>query len=163
MSNPYQSTIKRSRTNLQLLAFTWMVCSSFSLAPTSRLVHKSCGHYLHNKQCGACARTNLPPRSKLNAYKAKEIEESSANRKGKSDTQHILKKYGFGQRLVTLSNLSELPIPCELFENGNWKLGVIVGLKDNDKNRPPLLEVQVMSNDVWQEMVVDVGEYRFAN
>ena len=159
MSNPYQSSIKR------LLALTWLMkCYSFSLAPTCRLI-TSCDHHPHNKRCGTHAQTNVPPRFKLNAFKSKEMEESYdyANRQVKSDTQRILKKYGFGQRLVTLSNLSELPIPCELFENGNWKLGLIVGLKSNNEKKSPLLEVEVMSNDVWEEKVVDVGEFRFSN
>ena len=87
---------------------------------------------------------------------------SSANNqsiRASNGMQQILRKYGFGQRLVTLShNLSEQPIPCELYENGSWKLCFIVGLKyANDIKKPPLLEVQVL-NDDWEEKVVDIGK-----
>ncbi|KAL7434763.1 hypothetical protein ACHAXM_007571 [Skeletonema potamos] len=84
--------------------------------------------------------------------------------------QHILKKYGFAGRLVSLHNddLSLRPLPAELYDKGTWKLCLITGLKlpssskTNDA-KPPLLQVLIMDDAglFAENKVVDIGQITF--
>lgn len=84
--------------------------------------------------------------------------------------QHVLKKYGFAGRLVTLHHdkLSERPMPAELYDKGTWKLCLIKGLKlpsssKADEVKPPLLQVLIMNDDglLMENKVVDIGSLTF--
>mmetsp|Transcript_22242 Transcript_22242/g.46786 ORF Transcript_22242/g.46786 Transcript_22242/m.46786 type:complete len:991 (-) Transcript_22242:465-3437(-) len=88
------------------------------------------------------------------------------------DLNEILKRYGFGKRLISLRNddLEKCPIPAELFEGGNWKLCIVFGLRapsfstrkptSKTVEKPPLLEVLIMDeNGMFTEnVVVDLGQ-----
>lgn len=81
--------------------------------------------------------------------------------------EQILRRYGFGSRIFTLSNesLSKQPMPAELYENGKWKLCLITGLRNPTQQKtsevkPPLLGVLVMNDEglLVEEKVVDIGK-----
>eukprot|EP00986_Skeletonema_menzelii_P016040 scaffold13318_cov137-Skeletonema_menzelii.AAC.6 len=84
--------------------------------------------------------------------------------------QQILKKFGFAGRLVTLhhGDLSERPLPAELYNKGTWKLCLVKGLKlpsssNADDAKPPLLQVLIMDDDglFAENKVVDIGSITF--
>ncbi|KAK1745604.1 ribonuclease domain-containing protein [Skeletonema marinoi] len=92
------------------------------------------------------------------------------NEYGTENIRNILKQYGFAGRLVTLNHddLSERPLPAELYDKGTWKLCLIKGLKlpsssKADVVKPPLLQVLVMDdNGLFAEnKVVDIGQCTF--
>lgn len=84
--------------------------------------------------------------------------------------QHVLEKYGFSGRIVTLhgDDLSTRPLPAELYDKGTWKLCLIKGIKqpspstsnNNSHIKPPLLEVVIMNDrHIFEEnKVVDIGQ-----
>lgn len=91
--------------------------------------------------------------------------------KSDGSIQHVLEKYGFSGRLVTLygDGLSTRPLPAELYDKGTWKLCLIKGLKqpssstsnnNNSDIKPPLLEVVIMNDrHIFEEnKVVDIGQ-----
>jgi hypothetical protein len=91
---------------------------------------------------------------------AREKDEFYSYHSNSGTIQHILRKNGFGQRLLALDNLSEQPLPCELYENKIWKLGLITGcIPANDTNKPPLLELAVLNDGIWEAKVVDIGKW----
>ena len=153
--------INGCKISLQLTVILYVFCisSSFSRSTSLQLEaprYNQASTFEHKRA------TSSHP--KLHSQKSRVIQldstSSSNNRsiREPNGTQQILRKYGFGQRIVALSNLSEQPIPCELYENGSWKLCVIVGLKSaTDIKKVPLLVVQVL-NDEWEEKVVDIGK-----
>lgn len=73
-----------------------------------------------------------------------------------------LQRYGFGSRLVSLTN-TNLPMIAEMYEGGNLKICLITGIKSptftTSQNKPPLLNVLVMNDGILQnEKVVDIGQ-----
>jgi hypothetical protein len=87
---------------------------------------------------------------------------------GWSEIINILRKYGFGNRLVTLTNtdLSQRPILAEIYAESRmnicllirWVLPSASSLCGYDK--PPLLEVLVRGDDGMfkDKKVIDIGE-----
>jgi hypothetical protein len=161
MSYPVTFSYRQFRLKrLQLLVLQWMMCTSFSF-PSSRL------------QLGAYGWQNEVRRSKYYARKknsspvvldiqlyAREKDEFYSYHSNSGTIQHILRKNGFGQRLLALDNLSEQPLPCELYENKIWKLCLITGcIPANDTNKPPLLELAVLNDGIWEAKVVDIGKW----
>lgn len=91
------------------------------------------------------------------------------NEADEGSIQHILKKYGFAGRLVTLheDGLSKRPLPAELYDEGTWKFCLVTGLKPssppspNSDIKPPLFEVLIIMGDsdlFGEKKVVDVGQ-----
>ncbi|KAL7458721.1 hypothetical protein ACHAWC_010357 [Mediolabrus comicus] len=90
--------------------------------------------------------------------------------KSDGSIQHVLEKYGFSGRLVTLhgDDLSTRPLPAELYDKGTWKLCLIKNIKqsssstsnNNSDIKPPLLEVVIMNErHIFEEnKVVDIGQ-----
>jgi hypothetical protein len=90
-----------------------------------------------------------------------------SNTHGISDDEQLkqtLHRYGFGNRLVTLENdeLLQCPMIAEMYEQGRWKVCLIIGLKSPSQNdKPPLLNVLAMNADglLQDEKVIDIGEW----
>ena len=81
--------------------------------------------------------------------------------------KQILQRYGFGSRLVSLTNedLLERPMLAEMYEGKSLKLCIVTGLKPsaqkgNENRKPPLLNVLAMNSDglLQDEKVIDIGE-----
>lgn len=82
--------------------------------------------------------------------------------------KQILQRYGFGSRLVSLTNedLLERPMLAEMYEGKSLKLCIVTGLKSpasqkgNENRKPPLLNVLAMNSDglLQDEKVIDIGE-----
>ena len=82
--------------------------------------------------------------------------------------KQILQRYGFGSRLVSLTNedLLERPMLAEMYEGKSLKLCIVTGLKSpasqkgNENSKPPLLNVLAMNSDglLQDEKVIDIGE-----
>jgi hypothetical protein len=81
---------------------------------------------------------------------------------------HVLRKYGFGNRLVTLTNtdLSQRPMIAEIYAEGSMNICLIIrwvppsSSTSTDAEKPPLLEVFVMNDDGMfkDRKVIDIGE-----
>jgi hypothetical protein len=81
---------------------------------------------------------------------------------------HVLRKYGFGNRLVTLTNtdLSQRPMIAEIYAEGIMNICLIIrwvppsSSTSTDAEKPPLLEVFVMNDDGMfkDRKVIDIGE-----
>ena len=109
------------------------------------------------------------PSSNLVCHASSASSLSSSAIDNGDELKKLLKKYGFGNRLVSLKNadLVECPLPAEIYEGGKWKLSLIVGLKPPSSwplisdgiEKPPLLDVLVMDDDglLQERKVVDIG------
>jgi len=81
------------------------------------------------------------------------------------EIKQTLERYGFGSRLVSLTN-TNLPMIAEMYEGGNLKLCLITGIKSptstsKTQNKPPLLTVLVMNEEdsmLQEEKVIDIGQ-----
>lgn len=82
---------------------------------------------------------------------------------------HVLRKYGFGNRIVTLTNtdLSQNPMLAEIYAESRMNLCLLhrwvptsAALCIED-DKPPLLEVLVLGDDglFKDTKVIDIGEY----
>ena len=137
-----------SKTIIQFWLPLWvMMCTSYSF-PISMLQHHRWKAETYDWY------TKTPVRyTPLYAQK----QSNSYCKSGPSDIQYILRQYGFIQRVITLDNIYEQQLPCELYQNGKWKLGLLVGVQTiNDDNKAPLLDVHLLGDD-WEEKVVDIG------
>ena len=81
---------------------------------------------------------------------------------------HVLRKYGFGTRLCTLTNadLSKQPILAEIYAESSLNICLIIRLVHSvshsidGSDKPPLIEVLVMNDECLfrDKMVIDIGE-----
>ncbi len=108
----------------------------------------------------------------IHAYPASHSSTPKSVTKQNENIKEILKRYGFGKRLISLrtDDLQKCPIPAEMFDGGSWKLCLVVGLRTHSFStqnpiseageKPPLIEVLVMDeNGMFVEnKVVDLGE-----
>ena len=143
------------RRHIYGIAFLWMACSSFAFHSSTlwRLEAHHCSERCHKPKLFTTSSASTALHAQKSAY-------SPDNRLPDNSVQYVLSKNGFGQRLVTLSNVSTQPMPCELYENGSWKLCLIVGIKAaDDAKKPPRLQVEMLGDD-WEEKVVDIGKIR---
>jgi hypothetical protein len=139
---------------LQTLVLSFMICISLSfpsstlqLRPRQRWQTKEFASNRHNS-----SHRDVP--TVIHAYQ----KQNGPDDEKSSTISNVLIKHGFGRRLIALTNLSERPMPCELFANGSWRLCLIVGIKPaNDEKKPPLLEIKVLDGK-WEPKVVDIGE-----
>lgn len=84
------------------------------------------------------------------------------------EIKRFLRKYGFGSRLVTISNadLSQRPILAEMYAEGSWNICLILqwvppsSSSSMGDGKPPLLEVLVKNDDgqFKDKKVIDIGE-----
>lgn len=109
--------------------------------------------------------------SRWNTHSSILSSSSSSSNEENGELKQSLKRYGFGSRIVTLTNtdLAENgALPAEMYEGKNLKLCLIVGLKapsfsspswDENNEKPPLLEVLVMDDDglLQEKKIVDIG------
>ena len=86
-----------------------------------------------------------------------------------ADIIHVLRKYGFGNRLVTLNNayLSQHPMIAEIYAEGSMNICLILRWvppsavsTSIEAEKPPLLEVLVMNDEgiLNVRKVIDIGE-----
>ena len=121
-------------------------------------------HYLHPRRRRETIHIH-PSRIKYtNSCPPLELSSSTSNEVDTADEiQQTLRRYGFGSRIITLSNadLSQSPMLAEMYEGGNWKICLILGLKSpSSDEKPPLLEVLAMDDDglLKDHKVIDIGE-----
>ena len=84
------------------------------------------------------------------------------------EIMHVLRKYGFGSRLCTLTNadLSKQPFLAEIYAGSRLSICLIIRLVHSlshsidGSEKPPLIEVLVMNDDCLfrDKMVIDIGE-----
>lgn len=111
---------------------------------------------IYSVQCGGCPKPLFTSAS------------SDVDRGDADELARTLRRYGFGGRLVTLTNadLSRRPILAEMYEGGGWKMCLVLGIKPpsssspNGNVKPPLLDVLPMNSDgVFEHRkVIDIGK-----
>lgn len=151
---------------MALHALPLLMVASFQYQGFTGVHRMRCCH----RRFGGLGCTSLAhPSSRLARDHTSSVLMSSYTDGYTDEVVQTLKRYGFGSRVVSLTNyaLSTNPIPSEIYEGGDWNLCLIVGLKppssktsDDGNMKPPLLDVILMDDDgsLQERKVVDIGE-----